>query len=65
MPDGTINFEKMKMNGIVVRSLQFFQKSPYLFPRLAYLQNYLKNLTAFEECVLQKYSSQYERPAEV
>jgi len=60
-----VNFEKMKLKGDVIRSFQRFQRSSYHFSAIHSLQNYLMNISAFEENLLHKYSAQYERAADI
>lgn len=60
-----VNFEKMKMKGDVIRIFQRYQQSPYHFPIIHSLQNYLQNLSSFEEHLLHKYSIQYERACDI
>jgi len=60
-----VNFEKMKLKGGIIRSFQKFQRAPYHFSTIHILQNYLLNISAFEEGLLHKYSVQYEPAADI
>lgn len=63
--DKFVNFERLKLKGEVIRAFQRYQKSPYHFPAAHPIQNYLHNLSAFEEELLHKYSILYENAAEI
>ena len=63
--EGFVNFEKLRMKGDIIRAMKRYQRSPYHFSVADGIQNYLQNLSAFEEELLHKYSAQYERAADI
>ena len=60
-----VNFEKMRLKGATIKAFSDFQTAHFPFSLEATLQNFLKNISAFEEPVLHKYSTQYERAADI
>lgn len=60
-----VNFDKMFIFRNLINSFKKFQSSPYQITVSHPLQNYLQNLSSFEEGILHKYSIQCERASDI